>query len=525
MKFNLINTTSRRTLLVYGVISILLTAISVFILSNLITQITEKSNEEMAERNFVKKQELVSQELSKLIEQEKQIEQLLKISRPEKLFSNLSVVSSIQSTDLLVENNWFQINDDKIQFGNKNKSETYQSNISDFLLKNNNLSHHSIIVLEGKEWVWRTYFKLISTNKTIVRYGSDVNLKSLHLHFSTIDESAPNYMFVFDKNGTCILHPEASFIGKNIFQISSVNSSDTIFSKEKDFVKKVSLSEYLKLDVIRFTKKIDLKGSKWYISVNFPKVFADENVNLVKKYASFIYLITTTMLLFIFYLFTRANRSAYLEKEVLTKEKNSLFVENEKIIKEKALIQLQQLKEQINPHFLFNSLNSLYMLIDKDSSVARKFTLNLSRIYRYLIDPPEGNIVPLNEELLFIEKYIFLQQTRFKDELLFTIDIEDESALNKSIPYLSFQIVIENVIKHNLATQEKPLRTQIIVKQAQVIIINNLQKKKNTEPSTKFGLNYLQSIYNYYSKNDFEASEKEENFICILPLIDIHSRK
>ncbi|MEP7094964.1 MAG: histidine kinase, partial [Flavobacterium sp.] len=178
---------------------------------------------------------------------------------------------------------------------------------------------------------------------------------------------------------------------------------------------------------------------------------------------------------------------------------------------------------QINPHFLFNSLNSLYMLIDSDVKTAQKFTLNLSRIYRYLIDPPEKNIVPLKDELLFIEKYIFLQQTRFKEELFFSIEIEDESALTKNLPYLAFQIIIENTIKHNMATQETPLRTKIVVKTDQVIITNNLQKKQNTEPSTKFGIKYLKSIYGYYSKKDFKASEKEGNFVCILPLIDIHS--
>ena len=239
---------------------------------------------------------------------------------------------------------------------------------------------------------------------------------------------------------------------------------------------------------------------------------ADENVASVKKYAFLIYLITTAILVFIFYLFTRANRSTYLEKEALTEEKNTLLLENEKINKEKALIQLQQLKEQINPHFLFNSLNSLYMLIDSSGETAKKFTLNLSRIYRYLIDPPEENIVPLKDELLFIEKYIFLQQTRFKEELVFSITIEDESALSKKIPYLSFQIVLENAIKHNLATLEMPLKIEIIIKEKQAIVINNLQKKPNTEPSTKFGLNYLRSIYNYYAENDFRAYEKDGFF-------------
>jgi LytS/YehU family sensor histidine kinase len=163
------------------------------------------------------------------------------------------------------------------------------------------------------------------------------------------------------------------------------------------------------------------------------------------------------------------------------------------------------------------------MLIGSDIKVAQKFTLNLSRIYRYLIDPPEENIVPLKDELLFIEKYIFLQQTRFKQELFFSIEIEDEAALEKHIPYLAFQTVVENAIKHNAATQENPLTTKILIQANQVIISNNLQTKSTAEPSTKFGLNYLKSIYKYYSKTDFKTSEKDGNFVCILPLISIHS--
>ena len=523
MKFRFSNITSRRAFLIYGTISVLLTVISVYFLSNLITDLTEKSNEDAAQRNFTKKQEFMSQEFLKFLEQENQIKHVLKISNSKNLMANLQVLSSIQTTSSLVADNWFQINEGEIHFGNDTISADLKNDIRDFTFKNTSSQHINTIIPQGKEWVWRIYFKLTAPNKTIVRYGYDINLKSLHDYFSTIDGSAPNYAFVFDKKGRCIFHPESDFIGKNVYDISSLQASDTIFRKKHDYVKRVTLSEYLKLDVIRFTKKMSVKGSDWFICVSFPKVFVVENVTLIKKYATLIYSITTIMLLFIFYLFTYANRRAYKEKKIVTKEKNALLVENEKIIKEKALIQLQQLKEQINPHFLFNSLNSLYMLIGSDVKTAQKFTLNLSRIYRYLIDLPEKNIVILKDELLFIEKYIFLQQTRFKEELFFSIEIEDESALTKSIPYLAFQIVIENAIKHNMATQEIPLRTKIVVKTDQVIITNNLQKKQNTEPSTKFGIKYLKSIYSYYSKKGFKASEKEGNFVCILPLIDIHS--
>lgn len=524
MKFRLKNITSRRAFLIYVTVSILVTVLSVYILSNLITDLTEKANDEVSLRSFMKKQEFMSQEFSKFMEHENQIKHVLKISTPENLASNLHILSSVQNTNSLVADSWFQINENRIQFGTDSISDALKKEVSDFILKNKNVDYFSAVIPQGKEWVWRIYFKLNSKNTT-VRYGYDINLKNLHNYISNVDKSnsATNYAFIFDKSGRCIYHPEIAFIGKDIYKISSTRSIDTIFTKKQDYVRRITMSEYLKLDVIRFTKRLDLKNSHWFICVNVPKFSVDENVELIKKYSTWIYLITTVMLFLIFYLFLYINRRAYREKGIAIKEKNRLLVENEKIIKEKALIQLQQLKEQINPHFLFNSLNSLYMLIGSDIKVAQKFTLNLSRIYRYLIDPPETNIVPLKNELLFIEKYIFLQQTRFKDELFFSIQIESETALNKHIPYLAFQIAVENAIKHNAATQESPLTTTILIQENQAIISNNLQKKLTAEPSTKFGLNYLNSIYNYYSKTDFKTSEKDGVFICILPLINIHS--
>lgn len=536
MKLKLNNTTSRRAFLIYVIVSILITVSSVYILSNLITDVTKKANESEARLNFIKKHELMSREFSRFLEQENRIKHALKISSKSNLSANIKVLSSVQSINLMIVDNWFQINDEKIEFGNDSVSDEIKKDITDFISKNQNTTGSNTVIKQGKEWVWRIYFKVISKNHTTVRCGYDISLKKLHDNFLTVDKAASNYAFVFDKTGRCVYHPDPSFIGKNVYNFSSIQPSDTVFTYKKDpaktsasdflkldYTKRIMMSEFLKLEVISFTTRLDIKNLPWYISISFPKMIEDENVLLIKKYSTWIYSITTVMLLLIFYLFAYANRRAYREKGIAIEEKNKLLVENEKIIKEKALIQLQQLKEQINPHFLFNSLNSLYMLIDSDMKTAQKFTLNLSRIYRYLIDPPEKNIVPLKQELLFIEKYIFLQQTRFKEELFFSIKIEDEEALTKFIPYLAFQVLVENAIKHNMATQEHPLTTQILIQKDQVIISNNLQKKAHSEPGANFGLKYLSSIYTFYSRTNFQTLEKEGNFVCILPLITIHS--
>lgn len=520
MKFTLKNTLSDRNIIILGIVFITLTVLSIFILSTLITQITEKSNSTNSLRSFIKKQELLTLEFSRFLEAEKEVKRVIEISTPEKLHDNLNVVNAIQDNHNLVKNNWFQINDGAIEFSESKTNYNLTTDIKDFVVQNRNKDKLNTIVKDHQHFFWRIYFKTTAANGTIVRYGYDIDLKSLQSYFATIDQKAENYAFIFNQDGTIIYHPEIKFIKQNAFRVANLKPSDTIFkSVAENFTKRIVLSEFLGIDIVRYTKKLNANGTNWYISVNFPDKIANEDADAVKKYATLIYFITTAILIVFLYLFTIFTRKAFQQKEILAEEKNKLLVENEKINKEKVIIQLQQLKEQINPHFLFNSLNSLYMLIESNTGVARKFTLNLSKIYRYLINPPVNNIVTVQEELLFIEKYIFLQQTRFSGEFMFAIHIENEDFLSKKVPYLSFQIAVENALKHNIASEENPLKITIEINENVVIITNNLNEKQNFEKESKFGHKYLESIYKYYSKNDFKAFKKDGDFTCILPMI------
>jgi sensor histidine kinase YesM len=520
LKFTFKNSLSGRNFFILGIVFVSLTMFSIYILSGLITQISEKSNSTNSLRSFFKKKEVLALEFSRFLEVEKEITQIIEISTPDNLSDNLRVLSTIHANQNLVKNNWFQINSGKIELRTSNDKAHFTAGINDFIAKNGDKDRLNTIIKDGKNIFWRIYFKSKTKNGEVVRYGYDIDLKALRLYFSTVDQLAENYAFVFDKEGTILYHPEIKFIKQNVFKITNIVPTDTIFVTKKGFSKRIALSEYLKLDIVRYTQRLNVNGTNWYVCVNFPENISNEDVDDIKKYASLIYFITTAILLVFFYLFAIFTRKSFQEKEDLAQEKNKLSLENEKIKKEKALIQLHQLKEQINPHFLFNSLNSLYMLIESNTGVARKFTLNLSKIYRYLINPPEQNIVTLKEELLFIEKYIFLQQTRFKEEFDFKITVEDNSTLSKKVPYLAFQIAIENAIKHNIASDENPLKITIIIQKNKVVITNNLNEKQNFGKESKFGHKYLKSIYNYYSKTDFEAFKTDEFFVCILPLIE-----
>ena len=158
------------------------------------------------------------------------------------------------------------------------------------------------------------------------------------------------------------------------------------------------------------------------------------------------------------------------------------------------------------------------MLIDINQDTAQKFTLNLSKTYRYLITPPEDNIVDLNDEITFIQKYITLQQLRFSKEIHFELINKNEEHNDKKIPYLALQITVENALKHNIATTENPLLIQIIIERDYIVVTNNYNPKKSHQQGELFGLKYLQSIYKYYNKPDFIARQEGDTFVCILPL-------
>jgi len=180
--------------------------------------------------------------------------------------------------------------------------------------------------------------------------------------------------------------------------------------------------------------------------------------------------------------------------------------------------QLQNLKNQINPHFLFNNLSVLSSLVYKDQDKAVDFINQLSKVYRYLLDNRNSELVTLENELTFIKSYIYLLQIRFDTNIEFKIDVESEF-MHKLIPPLSLQILIENAIKHNEISNELPLTISINVFENQLMIVNNLQLRTNHEPSSKTGLQNIKDRYKHFTDRELEIIENEKSFIVKIPLL------
>ncbi len=193
--------------------------------------------------------------------------------------------------------------------------------------------------------------------------------------------------------------------------------------------------------------------------------------------------------------------------------------------KEKTQAKYENLKQHLNPHFLFNSLTSLSSLIRFDQKLAGEFLDGLSRIYRYILKSRDNETVSLIEEIKFVQSFIRLQQTRFTKGLQVNIDIDEAYNQSKIAP-VTLQNLVENAIKHNIIDDESPLIIDIFTEDNYLVVKNNLQKKNFVETSNQQGLSSLQSLYHYLSSKPVIIIENEQCFFVKIPLIeDIHSPK
>lgn len=196
--------------------------------------------------------------------------------------------------------------------------------------------------------------------------------------------------------------------------------------------------------------------------------------------------------------------------------KNSL-VEAERFKKESIRAQFESLKNQVNPHFLFNSLNTLSSLIDEDKNMSKEFLDNLSAVYRYVLQHKNEELVSLRTELDFIAAYTQLLKKRHGEKVVFNINI-DEKELSKGIPPMTLQMLIENAVKHNIATRKKPLTVEVLSKADQLVVRNNLQRKKEVQ-STGIGLKNIERRYQYLVEKKIKIQETEQHFEVSIPTI------
>ncbi len=194
-------------------------------------------------------------------------------------------------------------------------------------------------------------------------------------------------------------------------------------------------------------------------------------------------------------------------------------IEAEKFQKESVESQLVALKNHLDPHFLFNNLNILSSLIEKDPKLSQSYLDKFAEVYRVILQANTTDPVPLSKELDFVEAYMYLLKIRFEDGIKLEMDLPQELK-HKMLPPLTLQMLLENVIKHNMVTETKPLQIRVYSEDNYLIVENNLQPKKIRQPSGS-GLKNIMMRYSYFTDQEVVKEESEEKFIIKVPLIEI----
>lgn len=193
------------------------------------------------------------------------------------------------------------------------------------------------------------------------------------------------------------------------------------------------------------------------------------------------------------------------------------IVDTERQKQETLKAQFETLKNQVNPHFLFNSLNTLAAIIPENPDHAVEFVQKLSNLYRYILQYRDQPTVTLQTELESIEAYLYLQHIRFGNSLSWEIRIP-ETAKNAQIPPLSLQMLAENAVKHNTISRLHPLKIEVFMEDDRLVLRNNLQPKRSKEPSTHLGLSNLSERLALVSGRKLEVLRDDAYFTVILPL-------
>lgn len=239
----------------------------------------------------------------------------------------------------------------------------------------------------------------------------------------------------------------------------------------------------------------------WIHNIPMAKFLANETFD--DYYAS---LIITAVVLAIFHAF------------YYYKHRQETKVKEQKIIAGTASAKFDALKNQLDPHFLFNSLNVLTSLIEEDPHQAQKFTTSLSKVYRYVLEQKNKDLVSVDEELQFAKTYVRLLKMRFEDSIVFEVPDKSSDPDAKIVP-LSLQLLLENAVKHNVVSADKPLHIRVFEENGMLVVNNNLQEKQVVKKSSGVGLQNIKQRYGILTDKQVLITKNTSHFSVRLPIL------
>ncbi len=327
-------------------------------------------------------------------------------------------------------------------------------------------------------------------------------LARLHAYLSEIEPLRRSYAVVFDATGRIVYHPDLEEVGRHIDLPRKLLADNRI---SKDFEREIALpiEDYLGVEQDHIFYPMTVAGERWTAMIGIPTLTVQQEIEQFHTYTIAIAFLSVVLFaLLLLYTQRRWKR----EYELRRQSQN-----------ESHRMQLQRIMDRIDPHFLFNSLNSLYVLIRTDARLAREFTLSLSKVYRHVLEHREQSLSTLADELELCREYYKLQKIRFGGNVTLTVDI-DEELMEHLLPAMTLQTLVENAVKHNSITPSTPLYIRIWCDNHHITIENNLSPRDEEDNSLGVGLESIRSIYRFYTDRPVEIECNAQKFVCRLPL-------
>ncbi len=222
-----------------------------------------------------------------------------------------------------------------------------------------------------------------------------------------------------------------------------------------------------------------------------------------------------TLFSLIFMIFVNAN--------YIIEDWRKSIIKGEALEKENVKAKLEALQTQLSPHFLFNNLNIIDALVEKDSQLAQRYVQGLSKVFRYILDNKNRELISLEEELSFIEEFMFLMETRFDKNIALSVSLSEKSK-RMMVPPVSLQLLVENAVKHNEISIRNPLLIEIDDETNHYLTIrNNVKPRKSNTTGTGTGLKNIRERYHYLTDNKVVVNAGDTHFEIKIPLLQIHN--
>lgn len=485
----------KSNLIIFGVLLLLVFALAVWLVGQQIDMTVNNMHHSMVRELGQYRSELIQQDFRKTGELELSIRDFLneKGYEQRELTELLAVLVKL---DNKVSRGWFIAGRDTVVC--TDSTCEIEASLPDLLIK----SKGSGLYLDDSVYYWT-----ICGHCKGVTYGFDIALNDLHTYFSQMIPARRNYAYILNADGVLVAHPDEKLIGTEVDDSLELMHLHKVLQGEKN-IQVSGFSHFLLLPVEKLYYPITAGNETWVVVVNVVQLDNEEAMAYFHRHTLFIVIVTVL----IFCILLAYSQYRWRKEYDLRK----------KAEQETMRLSMQQLKNQLNPHFLFNSLNSLSALIGTDQNLARKFVLELSKVYRYVLEKRNENLVSVKEELDFTRHYYFLQKIRFGEQLNLRI-ADGLEELPGKIPVMSLQLLLENAVKHNEITRQFPLEITIDINGEDLVVVNTFCPRSDvTVDSMGVGLKSISEIYSYYSVSQrFVYRVEDGKFIVCLPLLKV----